>query len=342
MGLVPQEIKMEKQNRLHNYDEKFDWSNYNRSQTNEKIIFIRLLNELCELLETDLDKEEGKNCHNIAHKIFCMCMKVYLNTSARKLISDLKICEESGYLNTVSHFNSVLNYFRDRNTKKTLKYLIELSAKPLAQLEKHFAIDSSGVSLNQYSPRWSSIRQTYSRHKDYKKMHVLFGTLTNVAVNVIVTRGDRADSPYFDKLLKRAVENFNVKEISGDRAYLSRNNIQLCEELNIFPLVPFKSNTSKKARGCVSWKKAYDYFKNNSEEFFRRYHLRSNAESGFMMIKTRFGNFVRSKDDVAQENEILTKILCHNITILVQEIFLHNIEINFLKSAKMLIAQAED
>lgn len=333
---------MEKQKKLYPKEEiKFDWHNYNLSQTKEKTLFLELLDELSMIVETNTDVEEGRARCNEAHKIFCMCLKVYLNTSARRLISDLRLCKMLHYLKTVSHFNTILNYFNDRNLTKTLKYLIELSAKPLAQLERSFAVDASGIGLRQYLSRWSSSRQHYERHKNYKKIHVIFGTLTNVATSCIVTTGNKADSPYFKALLKRTVDNFEVEEVSADLGYSARDNIKICEELNVNPFIPFKINATGKSRSCMAWKKAYDYFKNNNEEFLKRYHLRSNSESGFFMIKNKFGDFCRSKNHVAQVNEILCKVLCHNITVLIQEIFLHKIEINFLQIKKKFVAQEE-
>lgn len=344
MGLLffHKEFNMETQNRLYQYDEKFNWHNYNQSQTKEKTIFLELLDELCELLDTDLDNREGRNRGNDSHKIFCMCMKTYLNMSARRLISDLKLCRQLGYINSVSHFNTVLNYFNDKSLTKTLKFLIELSAKPLAQLERSFAVDSTGISCRQYIPRWSSIRQDFAKHRDYKKIHVIFGTLSNMAITCIVTKGNKADSPYFQQLLKRTVDNFNVKEVSADMGYSAKDNLRLCEQLNINPFIPFKTSTSGKSRGCMAWKKAYEYFKNHPEEFLKRYHLRSNSESGFFMIKNKFGDFVRNRKETAQENEILCKVLCHNITTLIQEMFLHNIEVNFLDVYHNHFAQAKD
>ena len=38
------------------------------------------------------------------------------------------------------------------------------------------------------------------------------------------------------------------------------------------------------------------------------------------MMKAKFGDSVRSKTDQAQVNEILCKVLCHNIRMLVHEI----------------------
>jgi hypothetical protein len=46
---------------------------------------------------------------------------------------------------------------------------------------------------------------------------------------------------------------------------------------------------------------------------------RSNVESTFSAIKRKFGDSVRSKTDVAMKNEVLCKILCHNLTCLIME-----------------------
>ena len=50
-----------------------------------------------------------------------------------------------------------------------------------------------------------------------------------------------------------------------------------------------------------------------------RYHLRSNIESTFSAIKRKFGNAVMSRSEAGMVNEVLCKILCHNLTCLIQE-----------------------
>ena len=61
------------------------------------------------------------------------------------------------------------------------------------------------------------------------------------------------------------------------------------------------------------WSKLWHYYHFNRDEFLAHYHLRSNAESTFSMIKAKFGERLRSKAEVAQTNEMLLKIACHNI-----------------------------
>ena len=57
----------------------------------------------------------------------------------------------------------------------------------------------------------------------------------------------------------------------------------------------------------------FHYFAFRREEFLAHYHKRSNIESTFSMIKGKFGDHVRAKTDTAMRNEVLAKILCHNI-----------------------------
>ena len=47
------------------------------------------------------------------------------------------------------------------------------------------------------------------------------------------------------------------------------------------------------------------------------------------MIKSKFGDAVRSTTEVAQVNEVLLKVLCHNICVVIQEMFELGIEPNF-------------
>jgi transposase len=48
------------------------------------------------------------------------------------------------------------------------------------------------------------------------------------------------------------------------------------------------------------------------------YHKRSNAESTFSMMKRKLGDAVRSKSEVGQINEVLAKVLCHNVCVLIR------------------------
>ncbi len=63
------------------------------------------------------------------------------------------------------------------------------------------------------------------------------------------------------------------------------------------------------------------YFMLSREEFPARYHKKSDAESTFSMMKRKFGDGLRSKTDVAMVNETLRKVLCHNLVVLIHEMY---------------------
>ena len=59
----------------------------------------------------------------------------------------------------------------------------------------------------------------------------------------------------------------------------------------------------------------FHYFAMNREEYLTHYHERSNVESAFSMIKRKFGDSLRAKTDTAMRNEVLAKIVCHNLCV---------------------------
>jgi transposase len=67
------------------------------------------------------------------------------------------------------------------------------------------------------------------------------------------------------------------------------------------------------------FEKMFHFFQFQREEFLAHYHQRSNVESTFSAVKRKFGDSVRSKTDTAMINEVLCKLLCHNLCCLIQE-----------------------
>ena len=89
------------------------------------------------------------------------------------------------------------------------------------------------------------------------------------------------------------------------------------EAVGATPYVPFKTNSRDK--GSPAWRRMWGMFLYRQDEFLAHYHKRSNVETTFSMVKAKFRDHVRSKTDVAMKNEVLCKIICHNICCLIQE-----------------------
>ncbi len=90
--------------------------------------------------------------------------------------------------------------------------------------------------------------------------------------------------------------------------------------------MPFKSNTTGDGGGNHLWRRLWGYYQFQRDDFLPHYHKRSNVETTFFMIKTKFGGKLWSKCETGQINEALLKVLCHNIVVLVQSIYELDIE----------------
>lgn len=296
-----------------------DWKAYDKSQTNEKLVFLKLLKDLCYLTEQP-DYKFGRPTLPLSEMIFASALKVYSTFSLRRFMSDMKIAKEMNLIDSVPCYASVGHFMQREEITDILKNLISMSASPLREVETDFAIDSSGFSTSRFG-RWFDYK--YGRERTQRlwlKAHVISGTKTNIIAGVEVTEGEVNDSPSLPRLVEETAKTFRVGEVSGDKAYSSRLNLKAIEDVGAVPFIPFKKNVRGKRAGSGIWKKMYHYFIYKHDEFLEHYHKRSNAETCFHMIKTKFKDNLRSKTKTAQINELLLKILCHNICVVIQEI----------------------
>ena len=160
------------------------------------------------------------------------------------------------------------------------------------------------------------------------------GVKTNVVTAVEITDHYAGDSPYFKPLVERTAAGFVMNEVSADKAYVSSDNLKTVVDNNAMPYIPFKVNSrTNDKRHSALWKQMYHYFSYNQEKFMKQYHKRSNVETTFHMIKSKFGDALRSKTERAQINEALCKVLCHNICCLIQAMHELNLKPKFYQAA---------
>ncbi|MEJ7578290.1 MAG: transposase [Pyrinomonadaceae bacterium] len=307
------------------------WPAYNKAQTREKAGFQYLLHQLCKGIG-EPSQVNGRPRLPLEDMIFSMAFKVFSTVSARRFMSDLTDSHAKGYVSKLPCYNSVINYFDMEMLTPYLQMLIEESSLPLRSIENDFAVDSSGFSTCRFV-QWMHAKYSDPHlidKKDWLKVHLCCGTKTNVVTAVEISNRYAGDSPYFAPLVERTAENFSMFAVSADKAYLSSKNMQAAVDVHAMPYIPFKANSrTNDKRHSPLWKQMYHYFSFNTERFMQQYHRRSNVESTFMMIKAKFGDALRSRTERAQINEILCKILCHNICCLIQSMFELNLQPKF-------------
>jgi hypothetical protein len=313
-----------------------NWPAYHRSQTDEKRIFLYLLNQLCQGVGSPAQYGVGRKRLPLEDMLFAMTYKVYSTVSGRRFISDLRDAHTKGYISSVPCYNSIFNYFESEALTDYLKMLIEESSLPLSSIERDFAVDSSGLSTCRFV-QWTRAKYfdyELIERKEWIKLHLICGVKTNVVTAAEITDHRAGDSPQFKPLVERTAQGFVMNQISADKAYLSTANLKTVVDNHAMPFIPFKTNSSPKYQPkSPLWKQMWHYFAYNQERFMQNYHKRSNVETTFHMIKSKFGDALRSKTRRAQINEALCKVLCHNICCLISAMHELNLRPKFYEAA---------
>lgn len=344
--LVREEKPKETQHCLCSVPNKTDWKNYHLARTNEKRLFYQLLYELCQLFQEPqtIETPTGRPKASLSDLLFSLGLKLYTKQCGRVLHSDLKMAEGLGFIEKTPGVNTLNDFMNCEATEDLLLKMLSLSAMPLKNLETDFAMDSSGFGSYQYE-RWQRVRfkkgvdgkELKKLCRNYLKSHIIIGVKTNVILTSEITPGNYADAKQAPKLLEALKDNFNPQRVSADKAYSSTRIHQIIQSLGAIPYIPFKKNANPNKRSPEIWIKAFDYFKNHSQEFMYHYHKRSNVETTFSMVKLKFGEFLKCKKFESQRNELLMKFICHNICCLVTEIFERKINIDFKKCMEALV-----
>lgn len=295
------------------------WSAYNAAQTSEKAKFQSLLFDLCRGLQTPQVKKNGRPSLPLSDALFSAAYKVYSTVSARRFMTDLREAQSKGFIAKTPHFNSVLNCLENPEMTPILRGLITKSSLPLQSVETDFAVDSSGFMTSRFV-RWFDVKYGVEKVKhDWVKCHIMCGVKTNVVTAVEIEGKHASDIKLFPQMVDATAQNFQVSEVSADKAYGSRVTCDAVHAVGGTPFISFRGNATGNVGG--TYQQMFHYFMFRKQEFLDHYHKRSNVESTFSMMKRKFGDSLRSKSDTAMVNETLCKILCHNLVVLIHEMF---------------------
>jgi transposase len=226
-----------------------------------------------------------------------------------------------------------------------LRSLVELSALPLKAVETDFAVDSTGFSTSRFG-RWYDHKWGKERtRREWVKLHAMTGVRTNIVTAVELT-GDHGpnshDTNHLRPTLATTVANgFTPRDVTADKAYSSRANLQAVADAGATPYIPFRGGVpalqgippvAPKGNAFLRMQYLFAY---QRDTFLSHYHVRSNVETTFSMIKRKFGDSLRSKSDVGQMNEVLAKVVAHNLCVLIACIYELGLDVPAFGSAAL-------
>ena len=309
------------------------WSAYTAAQENEGRMFFSLLREICDTVPQP-HQNVGRPRLPIGDTLYGMGLKVYGGKSSRRAMSEIRDAVDAGRMSVAPSFVTTIRNFEREDVTPVLTSLVQASSIPLSGIERHFAVDSTGFSSSTYG-RWFDEKWGSKKARgmmDWVKLHGMVGVDTKIVTAAEVDVAYSADSPRLPDLVQATAANFDILAVSADKAYSSRRNLHAIVDVGAWPLIPFKAGAvaaSKTNKPDPLWTKMYHYVQGHREEFEAYYHQRSNVETAFHMVKAKFGGFVRTKTHTARVNEVLMKVLCHNLVVLVNAFYVMGVVPSF-------------
>lgn len=315
---------------------KQEWPIYEKACSQEKLMFFQILKDAVDHMNITYEyRGNGRPPSYYADILKCLCIKSYNNYSSWRAESELKIARAMGIIGFIPKRSTLNKYMQNKKITEMLHQLYKIIAEPLSLVEIYFAADATGISQAYGNKRWMQVRHTpeeEKKRKEYRKLHIISGCNTNIICSAKITDGNKHESPFFKPLLDDTAKIFNVKEISADAGFISKDNVKAATNVGAIPFIMPKKNMNVTTKGPLTpWNVMLRLWKHYQMVFAQHYHRRSNVESTFGAFKRKFGDFCRCKKPGSQENEILCRIVCFNSGILSEALLSYDLRKGFLK-----------
>jgi len=248
-------------------------------------------------------------------------------------------------LTQMPSYNTLLRVFADPDHMPMLHRLLAGSALPLIGLEDTFAMDGTGFGSSVYDHHMTEKhgkdeqkRAPTFRH-NWVNALLVFGVRT-LCVPAAQLTGRAGESPFLPEMVRRiGAGGGRITRWCGDAAYTAWYNVKAVEEAGAVPFFDWPKGVTGKTHP-ETLGRLYQRFLEDQDLYWEHYGQRSLAESGNNVLKTRFGHALRSRKLHAQHNELMLRLVCHNIAQLIQAV--EKFDINPRYWAPDLIAKLPD
>ena len=138
-----------------------------------------------------------------------------------------------------------------------------------------------------------------------------------MAFSVAITDGTTSDITLFPYLLDDIDAPVGV--VRADKAYLSRDNVQMIEDMGAIPFIKPKSSSTMESKGRFAWRHMHFRYRQNQGAFLSEYNQQRRAEAFFSKMKRRFGQSIRSRFGTMRRREVWMRILILNMLAVASE-----------------------
>jgi len=157
-------------------------------------------------------------------------------------------------------------------------------------------VDAPGFS-HATGAEWMSLRFRRTRRRRFTALHAAVDTASLMVHAVRVKARPGGDNRHLVALIRR-VNPANLQVVYGDRAYISRENVQYISDLGAYAAIEPRRNARIRASSHLAYKELVKDYQSSPErrKESHEYGQRSLAETVFSMMKLKFSGGLKSRD----------------------------------------------
>ena len=306
-----------------------DYAAYEQAQAAEKDGFLKLLSELCQGI-AEPPQSTGRPKMLMRDMVYSVVHKVYSLFSYRRHTRELREAKVRGYVSHLPEFSTVCRYMRNPEMTHILMDLVASSAIPMQDIDAQAISESTEFPTCHFVRWFNRLWGGETNTRERLRVNLTHGVDTRTISAVVIPGWFARDTNFFKPLPDRTVAHFDPESLAEDLARPNNKNEHWAMLEGVAPFIPFRSNISTPTNESNSVWAAMQYLSRaNKGELHRHYRHRNNIKTAAHIMKSKFGDSLRSKNYLAQINETLAKVLSHNIVENYKLAVMMGLDINF-------------
>lgn len=243
--------------------------------------------------------------------LFLLIYKQYKKYTYEELLTDLANNKELrhylGFSRKIPHYTTLIK-FAKRLPRKILDKLL-LAFKEIIPKPKEVAMDATGITLDNASSHYCKRTGIPYKKRPFMKLMLIADIERYIILVAKQRKKTRHDTIDAKPLLKKLSKHYKPDVLYADRGFDDEKIFKIAfEEVGAYPLIFQKNQDVPKHR-----RKGYYRKKTFTVFDYGRYLQRNKIETLNSMFKRKFGSRVKSRLDLLQKFEIMTRIIAYNI-----------------------------
>ena len=328
-GERPEQKKFNKMmERLKNDDFKYtpkeekeiDWAKYDQAQINEinnMLLLMRdMVDEACRRLkieEVSEKKERGRPPKPPRDLAKVVLMQQYFGVSNRLTEGLVNLFREKMDIRSRFSYKAIERAYEIPDVTLILQEVFKIAQEPIRDKEHNFSIDGTGLPTST-KQNWEQDKKK-SETKGYEKMIAMVGTTYKMISAVTITENPEGnESPYLEPLVLETAKKYDeVDLVTGDAAYISRDNCNIIASIGAIPRIYPKRGITLRQKGSKAWTAMLLSFITDPQKWLEEYHSRSISDTANSTYNTVFPVALRRKKTVRRKQEAFTRVCDYNL-----------------------------